>query len=164
MRDCLRSGSAVTASRPDGAAPSPYRRCGGPARASIRQSELRLRGYGEAGETDMVPLFDSRYCGSLSLHVNLPSFPLSCGDLQSVSKGRQSSHAANDVLVVLAVLRLPSVGSDLLVSLNSPVLISEHSAAAADAGAGVKTAFATAPQLMAAVIRSLKVEDWGLFG
>ncbi len=70
----------------------------------------------------------------------------------------------SEVFVITAVIRPPSVQSEILITLNRPVIISQHSAAAVDAGAGAKTAFTVAPQLMAAVLASLKVHDLGLFG
>lgn len=84
--------------------------------------------------------------------------------LQAVSKGRQGSEAANTVSIVMAVIRLPAAASDMLVTLNSPVIISPGSAAAEHAGAGVKRAFATAPQLLQAALDTLSIHDWGLFG
>lgn len=53
---------------------------------------------------------------------------------QAVSKGRQGSSALNKVQVMLCCIRLPQHGSDLLVTLNSPVFISDKSAAAEHAG------------------------------
>lgn len=53
---------------------------------------------------------------------------------QAVAKGRQGAEALNKVHVTLCALRLPDHGSDLLLTLNMPIFISEHSAAAATAG------------------------------
>ena len=68
------------------------------------------------------------------------------------------------VQVLLAVVRLPAHGSDLLVTLNTPSFISAASAAAEEAGAGPKSAHTAAPALFADILRTLKILDWGLFG
>ena len=54
---------------------------------------------------------------------------------QAVAKGRQGAEALNKVHVTLCALRLPEHSSDLLLTLNTPIFISEHSAAAVTAGA-----------------------------
>lgn len=81
-----------------------------------------------------------------------------------VAKGR--SAAVNDVCVHLAVLRLPSVGSDLLVSVTAATRVAAGSAAAERAGAGDRggTVVAESRQLLVDVLASLKIRDWGLFG
>ena len=81
----------------------------------------------------------------------------------AAAKGRQGQEARNLVHVVLAVLRLPGAGSDLLVTLNTPTHIAPASAAAEHAGAGGHDA-GDAPGLLLEVVRSLTVHDWGLFG
>jgi hypothetical protein len=82
----------------------------------------------------------------------------------AAAKGRQGEEASNAVQVLIAIIRLPSVSSDLLVTLNTPVYISSASAAAAQAGSGEKQQHLEAPQLMQQVLRSLRILDWGLFG
>lgn len=54
---------------------------------------------------------------------------------QAVTKGRRGSDALNKVHIILCCIRLPQHGSDLLLTLNSPIFISEKSAAAEHAGA-----------------------------
>lgn len=66
--------------------------------------------------------------------------------------------------VLLGVIRLPQHGSDLVVSLNTPVFISERSAAAEHAGSGLKNAHLAALPLFRDVLASLKIIDYGLFG
>ncbi|KAK9814741.1 hypothetical protein WJX72_010720 [[Myrmecia] bisecta] len=83
---------------------------------------------------------------------------------QAVSKGRQGQEALNQVQICQACIRLPSVDSDLLITLNTPMHISEHSAAAEHAGAGAKDAHVTAPQLLQDMLLTLEIKDWGLFG
>jgi len=92
------------------------------------------------------------------------SFLMASGT-QVAAKGRQQGPAAhNHIQVLLAVIRLPQHGTDIVVSLNSPIHIVEGSAAAADAGAGPKQLHATAPQLFHAALSSLRIKDYGLFG
>ena len=52
----------------------------------------------------------------------------------------------------------------MLVTLNSPIYISEHSAAAKEAGAGYKELHMQAPELFARIYGTLKIKDFGLFG
>lgn len=86
-----------------------------------------------------------------------------CGQ-QQVSKGRQGPHAANTVQLLLAVVRLPVHATDIVLSLNTPVDISPHSAAAEHAGAGTRGAHLTAPSLFRAILRTLAIRDYALFG
>lgn len=66
--------------------------------------------------------------------------------------------------VLIRLIRLPHVNSDVVMTLNTPIVVSEHSAAAHEAGAGVKTRHNTAPELFRRLAASLVVNDWGLFG
>lgn len=83
---------------------------------------------------------------------------------QVVSKGRQGSSALNKIQVALCVVRLPQQVTDLLITLNTPIFISEHSAAAEHAGAGFKGAHLTAPLLFRQMLKTFKIVDWSLFG
>lgn len=83
---------------------------------------------------------------------------------QEVSKGRQGANAANLVHILLAVLRLKNVNSDVLITLNTPIFISESSAAAQHAGAGAKDLSQGALPLMQRILASLRVHDWDMFG
>ncbi|KAL0030275.1 hypothetical protein WJX77_007077 [Trebouxia sp. C0004] len=84
--------------------------------------------------------------------------------LQSVAKGRQEAHTANDVQIQLAVFRYPDRGSDILVTMNTPVFINEASAAAQHTGAGHKTAHRSAPELFASMLKTFHIFDYTLFG
>lgn len=100
---------------------------------------------------------------------DMPSLPPECHTSlavgqQAVSKGRQGSSALNKVQVLLCCIRLPRHGSDVLITLNSPIYISDKSAAAEHAGAGFKGAHLTAPTLFHQILASFKINDWGLFG
>jgi hypothetical protein len=81
-----------------------------------------------------------------------------------VAKEREGPAAANRVRVLLAALRLPARGADLLVVLNSGADIAAASSAAGPAGAGAQPSAAAAAPLLAAMLRSLRVRDYGLFG
>ncbi|EFN58622.1 hypothetical protein CHLNCDRAFT_140842 [Chlorella variabilis] len=83
---------------------------------------------------------------------------------QAVAKGQQGSSALNKVQIILCCVRLPQHGSDLLITLNSPIFISEKSAAAQHAGAGFKGAHLLAPLLFKQIIASFRINNWGLFG
>lgn len=83
---------------------------------------------------------------------------------QVVAKGRQQQEAANDVEVLLAVVRLPQVQSDVLISFNAPRYISEHSASAQQAGAGWQSGASHARALFLDILKTFRVLDWGLFG
>lgn len=54
-------------------------------------------------------------------------------------------------------MRLPSRGSDLLLTLNTPL-------AAAGVGEGSRSLNEDAPQLFRQILRSLQIVDWSLFG
>jgi hypothetical protein len=83
---------------------------------------------------------------------------------QRVSKEREGPAGTNTVAVLLAALRLPAHGTDLLVVLNSGADIARGSSAAGAAGPGRQAAADGAPALMAAMLHSLVVRDYGLFG
>lgn len=54
--------------------------------------------------------------------------------------------------------------ADLLLTLNTPIWISEASAAAEHAGAGFHGAHLAAPELFKRMLATLQILDWGLFG
>lgn len=83
---------------------------------------------------------------------------------QRATKGRQlGEDKTNEVAIALAVLRLPSVATDVLVSVNAPVVIAAGSASAAHAGSGDKpTGDACAAEVIQRVLGSFRILDWGL--
>jgi hypothetical protein len=83
---------------------------------------------------------------------------------QSIGKSRQESSALNKIHVQLLIVRIPEHKTDMLVTLNSPIYISEHSAAAKEAGAGYKELHMQAPELFQNMIKTLKILDFTLFG
>ena len=80
-----------------------------------------------------------------------------------VPKEREGG-AGNRVDVHLAALRLPAHGADLLVTLSSGADIAAGSSAAAAAGAGPNAAAGGAGALLAAMLRTLAIVDYGLLG
>lgn len=80
------------------------------------------------------------------------------------SKGRQGPEAANEVSVCLGVVQLPSVQTDILISLCTPTSISENSAAAQDTALRDPSLGERAVDLFDAVFQSFCVHDWSLFG
>lgn len=75
------------------------------------------------------------------------------------SKGRDGAEQANNVLLLLAVLRFPQHATDLLVSVNAPVFVAAGRSAGIEAGAQDAAA-----GVMQGVLQTLCVRDWGLFG
>ncbi len=90
-----------------------------------------------------------------------------CWGLQRVSKYREGAQQANDVRVYVAVLRLPEVTSDIVVSFNSPVHINNASASAEAVNQNTLRDYCNEPHttaLFEGFIASLQVLDFGLFG
>jgi hypothetical protein len=88
---------------------------------------------------------------------------------QAAAKGRQAGpDAINAVEIALAVLRLPAVGSDVLVCVNTATSVGAASAAAGVGAVGragpTGAAFGDSAALLGRVLASLEVRDWGLFG
>lgn len=80
--------------------------------------------------------------------------------MQAAKGASQAGAQANQVHVLLAAVRLPAYGAELLLVLNTPA-----SAGAASAGAvGDQVAQPEAAALLAGVLRSLVIADYGLFG
>lgn len=83
---------------------------------------------------------------------------------QAVGKSREGGEALNKIHVQILVVRLPEHGTDMLVTLNTPIFISPHSGAAQQAGAGYKQLTEAAPALFRRMIATLRILDFGLFG
>lgn len=90
-----------------------------------------------------------------------------CSGVQRVSKFKEDiSEAANDVRVYLACFRMADVGTDAIVSFNSPVFVSAASSSAKqvsqqDMASHAATEVAAA--LFENIIASFEVKNWGLF-
>ncbi len=102
---------------------------------------------------------------------------------QRVSKGREGDSARNDVRIYLAVIRLPAVGTDVVITVNEPVAIAPSSSSAVSTGAAAPSAPALAaadgavagpfpsagPALppgfaeFMTLLQSFTIHDWGLF-
>lgn len=66
--------------------------------------------------------------------------------------------------VILAIIRLKDHSSEVLVTMNTPVFISEQSAAAGNVGAGHKGDHLAAPDLFIKILSTFTIKDYGLFG
>lgn len=66
--------------------------------------------------------------------------------------------------MLLANVRLRSVGTDLLITMNTPLTVSTDSRAAANNVQTSAAAAASAQAQFAHFLRSLHIKDWGLFG
>ncbi|GLC61056.1 multicopy suppressor of ts gsp1 [Pleodorina starrii] len=82
-------------------------------------------------------------------HVQAGAYKCLVRGRQTVRRGR----VPTDTDVLLAVLRLPQVQSDLVISLSTPVSTAEAAAARTEA-----------PGIMAQALGTLRVVDWDLFG
>ena len=88
-----------------------------------------------------------------------------CAPVQQLSSSKWTEQLkAICVQVHVAVLRVPQKQSDILVSLNTPTLIHSLSSSAEHAGAGPVPTADDAGHVFSAVLQSLHVHDWGLFG
>jgi hypothetical protein len=91
---------------------------------------------------------------------------------QAVSKYHEGDEARNDVRVLLAVLRLPAVTTDVLVTMNVPLAHAPASSAAAGGavtggGAGGLPAEDPTPAALVhlmSLLASFRVVRWSLFG
>ena len=104
-------------------------------------------------------------CSYAALAVGTAS--IAKGGSRSMSSGKA---AKNDVSLALALLRFPAVGSDLLVSLTTATALGEDSSSSSAVvpadleGRDPAEIAAEAEGLLLAVVASLEVRDWGLFG
>ncbi|RKP11141.1 hypothetical protein THASP1DRAFT_27058 [Thamnocephalis sphaerospora] len=81
---------------------------------------------------------------------------------QDVAKFRErSADAINTVRLFLAVLRLPRVGTDVLITVNVPVVVGAASSSRQHWGAGDLQA---GLDHLRTLVGSIDVRDWGLFG
>lgn len=72
--------------------------------------------------------------------------------------------SASALQVLLAVIRLPQVNSDVLMTLNTPIFINPASKSAQNVTPGFKCAHERAPAEFRSLVASFQVLDWGLFG
>jgi hypothetical protein len=97
--------------------------------------------------------------------ANNPNLPqASCWEIrgiQHVAKFKESER--NAVAVHLAVLRIPSVDSDIVVHLNQPLAISQGSSSSTIAHATPSGTPEQGMALFKSILASIKVLDWDLF-
>jgi len=86
------------------------------------------------------------YCGSISF-------------IQRISKFREA--AQNDVLIIVGVVRIPSVNSDILISLSTPIRIDASSSSAKSTTKLVSQE--EAANTLSTVLQSFIVRRWSLF-
>ncbi len=93
-------------------------------------------------------------------------FPGRCKQLllgqQRVAKYRDASEVANVVNFYIGVVRLPDVGTDLMLTFNDPVVINELSSSSGSSeavGADTERSMATFLRVFA----SLQIKDYGIF-
>lgn len=79
---------------------------------------------------------------------------------QRISKFKESADAANTVQIYLAVVRLRSVQTDLLISFNVPLAFGHGSSSEGRQIMGSAENLA----VIEGVLATLKVREWGLFG
>mmetsp|Transcript_39995 Transcript_39995/g.67063 ORF Transcript_39995/g.67063 Transcript_39995/m.67063 type:complete len:209 (-) Transcript_39995:258-884(-) len=89
-----------------------------------------------------------------------------CEGTQCVVKSKDTPDAVNVIQVLLACVRLPQAGTDILITMNTPLTIHPSSRAAADGLSAPQpsTCAADALQLFMHALRTLQIYDWGLFG
>ena len=113
------------------------------------------------GANSTIP-FDPTAVRTYPVHEQMRSHVSYCGSLsfvQRISKFRES--AANDVLVIVGLVRLPNVASDILISLSTPLRIDAASSSAKSASHVVSKE--DAANTMAQVMQSFVVKRWSLF-
>ena len=66
--------------------------------------------------------------------------------------------------MTLANIRLPEVGTDLLVTVNRPLVVAPGSSAAATTGAGVIGTGGEGWAALRRILVTFAVDDWSLFG
>eukprot|EP00475_Leptophrys_vorax_P026014 TRINITY_DN36442_c0_g1_i1.p1 TRINITY_DN36442_c0_g1~~TRINITY_DN36442_c0_g1_i1.p1 ORF type:complete len:251 (+),score=16.42 TRINITY_DN36442_c0_g1_i1:274-1026(+) len=134
-------------------------------------SDLMREQEAEAGSS---VVFSAPIPPSECPHVDASTFKSYAVGKMVVSKGRQGSEASNVVRVYLGNLRLTSVETDLLITVNEPLFISEQSESASAAGVSGFTQAAateaaqggigTTAQVFQRLLESFQIVDWDLFG
>ena len=78
----------------------------------------------------------------------------------TISKFKEGREAANLVHVLLAVIRLPSVETDITLTLYTPIKVSERSSSKVDRTISKEESVAIFKQ----VLSSFEIRDYSLFG
>lgn len=97
--------------------------------------------------------------------TDIPGVPEECSKLlahgvQVIAKSRDSQKMANRVQVSIVVVRLPSVESELLVTLNTPL---EGGSSNSQTSAATMENARQAPQLFRRIASTIKINNWDLF-
>jgi len=87
-----------------------------------------------------------------------------CVGTQTISKGKDDASAANVIQVLLANIRLPMKGTDILITLNTPLVIHPESSGAEDVDCPSTCAASEALETFMHFLRTFSINDWGLFG
>lgn len=109
---------------------------------------------------EVKELLDGAPEANTSSSMPLPSCWILSG-VQRVAKFKESER--NELAVHLAVVRIPSVDSDIVVHMNQPINISAKSSSTTVAHATAAGTKEEGMALFRLILRSLKVKDWGLF-
>ncbi|KAJ3149838.1 hypothetical protein HK101_002007 [Irineochytrium annulatum] len=86
---------------------------------------------------------------------------------QRISKFRENTpQSANLVAVHLCVIRLPRVGTDVVITLNQPLQLGQESSSVAglDVRDAVEESGRRAEEVFRGVVEGFAVREWGLFG
>lgn len=142
-----------------------------PGSASSSSPVLLLRGLAAS------PAPPSARSSALSTALDACSYAAVAVGTASISKGGSSTPGSaaeqqrrrNAVSLALALLRFPAVGSDLLVSLTTATALGDGNYSSAVvpadlAGRDPAEIAAEAERLLLAIVGSLEVRDWRLFG
>ncbi|KAL6076388.1 RAN guanine nucleotide release factor [Balamuthia mandrillaris] len=99
---------------------------------------------------------------------NFPDVPKSVLlGVQRIAKFNESNRAKNVVQVYLANVRLPRHTTDLLITLNEPVQVAQESSSKVNVDtldAATRERMDSTLLIFKAVLKSLRVNDWTLFG
>lgn len=110
--------------------------------------------------SEMMELID----GAPQASTSSPVPPASCWELSGVQRiAKFKELERNEVAIHLAVIRIPSVDSDIVVHLNQPLNISSKSSSTTVAHAHVEGSNEEGRALFREILRSLGVKRWGLF-
>jgi len=113
------------------------------------------------GAEGTIP-FDPSAVRTYSVHPDMVGRVSYCGSLsfmQRISKFRES--VANDVFVIVGLVRLPSVNTDITISLSTPIRIDANSSSAKSASH--TSTVQEACDTMAKVLQSFVIRRWALF-
>ena len=111
---------------------------------------------------------DVEVCSEPTAAVSSNDTAPSCWLISGVQHVAKFKERARNILAVhIAVLRMPHVGTDLVIHFNQPLELSIDSSSAsvacADAGGHEQDGVGRGSAAVQQIMRTLKVHDWGLF-